>query len=425
MKAYLLHVRSSLARYALLPLAALGLVILFGRNRFWIGIWPETGAAITATAFFMSLFCAGLAAWTAARADVHGLREQAASAAITPLKLEATRFAAELAWLLTGYLVVLLVAFTATASTSFPPGVLMFSAYAVLGLIWIVLSVAWGWLIGRLLNPVIAGLTAALAWFIFASTVGNSAGATPVSGPPWLELSTVTLVVRLIVVLLFVLAICALPSRAAGPQRYRQRSALTVGALLVVTATLLMTTAQTPRSPTASPVCLRGEIEYCLWPEHEKYLRLVADVDARVADLPLELRLPERIVDYSLSGLSQSGGESAVLAAGDFTPEVDISEGSPWALARGVAAAITGEILAACDPLAPNDPEYRWDQLQAWLDWRLVGGGSPDYTTSAPNELEAAWDAGHRAAATLSDAEQADWAAELIATGMDRYCRAA
>lgn len=57
-----LHLRCSTGRYGFLPLSLLGVAILFGRSRYWLGIWPETGAAAQLSGYFLSVLAAGLAA---------------------------------------------------------------------------------------------------------------------------------------------------------------------------------------------------------------------------------------------------------------------------------------------------------------------------------------------------------------------------
>jgi hypothetical protein len=166
-------------------------------------------------------------------------------------------------------------------------------------------------------------------------------------------------------------------------------------------------------------------IEYCLWPEHAKYVPMIEAVDRRVAALPVQLPLPERLVDYGLSGSTRWVDRYTVIALeGSFAPEFDISEGSRWALARDVARAILNTVFTECEPNAQRDPEHRWDQLLGWLEWRLAGGGTPDYRTDAPTELQAAWSVGRRSAAGLSEQEQAAWVTTVIAEKKEQFCRA-
>jgi hypothetical protein len=423
MRMALLHLRTSLARWAALPLAALGLVVIFRRNTFWFGIWPEAGAAVAVGAFFMSLIGAGLAAWSAARTDVYRVREQTSSSARRGTTLELYRFAATLGWQVAAYLVVAFVAAFFVVRDGSPPGFRWFVGYVGLGAFLVVMANGWGWLVGRLLNPTVAALTALFSWFLVVSLVGDPAEATPVSGPPWVTVEFGSVALRLGIALVFCVAVCALaPRTAPRPVRLR-RTALAAVALVAVGATLSSTSALGHRAPVADPVCVEGAMTYCLWPEDEKYVPMVRAVDARVAALPLALELPDKMVDYSLSGSTRwVSDDLEVELPGDFPPEFDISEGSQWALARGVSVAIVASEFSQCDLDAPVDPDFRWEQLRAWLEYRLAGGGSRDYTTDAPEEFQKAWAQGYRAAAELSDAEQADWARELIATTNDRYC---
>jgi hypothetical protein len=162
---------------------------------------------------------------------------------------------------------------------------------------------------------------------------------------------------------------------------------------------------------------------YCLWPEHEKYVALVRAIDAEVAALPIELQLPDRVVDYALSGSRRWVDGIEVEQEGEFAAEFDISEGSRWALARGVATAITVEVFSDCrTPQGLNDPEHRWDQLQAWLEARLAGGGNPDYTTNTAQGMQPAWQMGRRVAAEMTDEKQAAWAAGVIGSRTRAYC---
>ncbi|MDG4771818.1 hypothetical protein [Solwaraspora sp. WMMD792] len=411
-----LQLRTSVARWGFAPLLVLGLAILFGRSRFWIGIWPETGAAAQISAFFVSVFAAGLAAWIAAAVELRGLHEQEAAAAIRPVTIELTRFAAALSWLVAPYLLVAAVAFATTAATIFPPGVSTFFQYVLLGLTTIIFGTAWGWLVGKLLAPLVAAICAALSWFIATSLLEASTQLTRVSGPPWFELHLDSIAVRLAAVALFAVAVCALPARTVRPALFGRRVAVAVLALAGIVAAHLTTTVVSYRAPVAEPLCIQRTIEYCLWPEHEKYVPMIEELDREVAALPVELELPDRVVDYALSGSTQWIDEyTARELPGRFDPEFDISEGSRWGLARGVASAILGTVFADCEPQAEPDPERRWNQLFAWLEWRLAGGGAPDYRTNAPADLQAAWAVGRDVADASSGQDQAAWASTLIA----------
>ncbi|WP_162562149.1 hypothetical protein [Salinispora oceanensis] len=426
MRALWLNLKNNSARWGFLPLTILGIAVLFGRNRFWIGIWPESGAAAQVGAYFLSIFAAGSAAWVAASVELRGLSEQAMSAAIRPIKVELTRFSATLLWLIAPYLVVSASAFVATAVTLFPQGWLSFLMYILLGTALIVFGASWGWLVGKLLSPLVAALCAALSWFIGMSLLGSVTQLVRQSGPPWIEVQSTPVILRLTVILAFAAIVCALPSRVARPVLFGQRVAVSVAALVGVVAVHLTTVVADQRPPAAKPLCLQKTIEYCLWPEHAKYAPMIEAIDQQIAMLPVDLPLPDRVVDYALSGSTKwSDDRTAIEVPGKFDPEFDISEGSRWALARGVARAIMGTVFAECRPDAAPDPERRMEQMFAWLEWRLADSGGPDYRTNAPASLQTAWSTGRLAAAGKSDQDQGIWVSAIVADVKKHHCRAA
>ncbi|BCL15773.1 hypothetical protein [Micromonospora sagamiensis] len=426
MSALWLQMRFSIARMGFIPLALLGIVILFGRNRFWIGIWPESGAAVQVSAVFLSIFAAGVAALIAARVESRGLHEQAAAAAIRPFVIELSRFTAALLWLASPYLIVVIAGFVATAVKLFPPGVGIYFEYVLIGAAMIVFGTAWGWLVGRLLTPLLAAVCAALSWFIGAAFLASTAGAAVMSGPPWMEVRFGAVGVRLAAVLLFAAVVCALPWRADWRGSFGRWVWVALLALVGTVTSFVNTSVVGHRAPVAKPLCIQGVMEYCLWPEHAKYVPMIQDLDRRLAALPVQLPAPERVVDYALSGSTEwIDEEIEVELPGAFPPEFDISTGSRWALARGIAAAILDSTFADCGHRTQPDPDHRWDQLHAWLEWRLAGGGTHDYSTNAPSDLQAAWSVGRQTAQRKSEQDQAGWVIKLIAEEKNRYCNAA
>jgi len=404
---------------------AVGLLVLYNRPTYWVGIWPETGAAVAVSAFFMSLFVAGSSAWAAARLELMDVRALAAARTNRRLFVEGNLWAAALFWLTAPLLAVAALAAATTAASGVQAGFPSFVGYGILGLLLVWLAGAWGWIVGRLLEPLVAALAAALSWFIIGSLAGEITGATPVSGPPWIALQASALVLRSSAALLLIVTIVALTGRSEDQRSRLKGAAFVAVAALVVAASHVALPVQQPRSPVASPLCVNGHIEYCLWPEHEKYVPLIRQVDAEVGAVPLDLPLPPKIVDYSLSGSTQWIDGNQVELPGEYAPEFDISEGSRWALARGVAKAITRSVLSTCERSAAiEDPAHHWDLLLAWLEVRLAGGGSPDYTTNAPANIQAAWFEARRVSVELNDAQQAAWAVSVI-DGHQKYCSGA
>lgn len=409
-----LHLRVNPARYAFIPLILVGVGILLVRNRYWAGVWPEAGAALTTCAFFMSLLVAGLSGWVSARNDARRLRTTDSSGVRRPALSEAIRLLMTATWIVGAYVVVGISAAVISATTFMAAGFGQFLRYAALGLVSILFALFWGWLLGRLLSPAVAGTAAILSWFVVQSLVGARSNATPTSGPPWFELNSASIGLRLGAVLLLAIAVAS--ARVEHTGRRRQIAVMfAFGAAVIVVVSHLSTTVVVPRPASSTPVCVKGLIEYCLWPEHAKYRAMVEQIDDELRDLPVSLTLPPKIVDYALSGRITYESETAVVTnAGDFPPEFDISEGSRWALARGIAIAIVGEMTKTCGTDAVEESRTQIEQLFAWLEWRLAGGGEVDYTTDAPIEIQNAWAEGRDAAKNLTEEEQQTWATARI-----------
>lgn len=422
MTAFAFHLRTNLARWGVIPLTALCIAVTFARSRYWIGIWPEAGAAAQVSAVFVGIFGAGFAAWMAATIDVRGLREQTAAASVPAWAIDGLRLGATLTWVLVPYLAVSATCAVATAATVHGSGVGEFVNYVVLGLISVVFGTTFGWFVGRLLTPRLATIVAALGWFIAASILGAYGSASEVSGPPWYEMNSGVLMIRLAAVLLLVAVMTLIPARDGS---FVRRVGLAVTVFGLVVATHVATDARSYREPVANPLCVSGRIEYCLWPEDAKYASLIKEVDSRIGELPVELPLPDRMVEYALSGSFVIRDDIIIQLPGDFDPEFDISEGNRWALAHAVSTAIVDTVFIACLPQELSDPDLRREQLRAWLEWRLVGGGEPDYRTDAPDDLQNAWTLGRKVAASASPEEQATWVQRMIRETNDQYCRTA
>ncbi|HEY0698625.1 MAG TPA: hypothetical protein VGD43_12545, partial [Micromonospora sp.] len=84
MSAFRLHLRNCPVRWALPVLVALDLAALFLRSRYWIGVWPETGAAAQVPAYLLAPLVAGAAAWAAAAPVRQRTGEQVAAARVHP-----------------------------------------------------------------------------------------------------------------------------------------------------------------------------------------------------------------------------------------------------------------------------------------------------------------------------------------------------
>ena len=418
-----LHLRSAPARHLVVPFLVVGLLVLFVRTDYWVGFWPETGGAVSVCAYFLGLLAAASSAWISARGDASGARALAATTSVRPTgRAESARVAAHLVWIALSFVALSVVPAFMTWRSGPPAGVSFFLAYLLAAATMLLLASAWGWLVGRLLSPVVAASVAGLGWVIIAALLSSSSGAFPISGPSWLLLDPTVLFGRCAAVLLVVALVALIPDRRAHLARFRLTATGAGVAMALVLTAVATTTLLVPRPAPENPLCVQGKIRYCLWPENSANLPLIRAQDARVASLPAGLVLPERVVDY---GMSQDtvvidGIEHEV--RGDFPPEINILEGNRWSLADSLAGAITQETFAACAAVVDDDPDHPTLQLQGWLERRLAGGGTPDYSTNAPADLQAAFDAGARAA-SLDEAGQHAWAQATIEGYRAGACR--
>jgi hypothetical protein len=393
------------------------------RSDYWIGIWPETGATASTAAFFLSLLASGATAWAVARDRFSGVAELSHHSSHWPVTLNLCKFVGIYFWITLAFAGTCATAAVITIRSGAHPGIEFFWKYVCVGVVCLTLSTLWGWLLGLFFSPVIAGLSAAFSWFIIVSTIGNAADFAPISGPAWIDVRLDSILLRVTAMSLLAVAVLARSTGETRRVRLFGRNLALGAALCLVTVVSLQNPLLEQRPPVANPVCVQGEIRYCLWPENEKYASLIREVDAQVTRLPAGFEIPPEIYDYSLSGGTQiRDGVVFTLPADEAAPEFDISEGSRWSLARGVAMAVADRTFMYCEPTTPGDPDPRRDQLQAYVESRLAGGGAPDYTTDAPSELLDAWQAGYDAAATLSDADQQVWVLEVVSGYKSDHC---
>ncbi|QSB14332.1 hypothetical protein JQS43_23005 [Natronosporangium hydrolyticum] len=427
MSAWWLHLRNSPIRLALPVLIVLDLAVLFLRNRHWIGVWPETGAAAQVPAYLLGVVGAGAAAWAASAPARQGLREQLSSARVRPTRAEAHQLGATLTIILIPYLLGQAVAFAMTART-FPPGVHLWLGYLVLGLFVLLMSVAMGWLCGKLFAPVFAALTAALGFLLLIGLLDASAEFVVASGRPDVVVDPLSLAWRLAAILVLLLVMLWLPGSGA-PRQYRRRSLVLVPVVMPLLAGLVLTDAVAARQPPGDrATCIEGATTICVWPEHEKYLPQLGEVSARIDLLPDAIVPPPRINEIGLEQTPYSGGGEPPISEGDSAPTFFIAEGSPWSYASTISIAIAASTFAYQDveecnwrQLTPRD-RHRLGAVEAWLETYLADQDTPDYQTNAPAEIQAAWTAGREVAGWDSLADQFEWAEAEVHELRGRYC---
>lgn len=430
------HLRNSPIRWTLPVLVVVDLAMLFLRNRHWVGVWPETGAAGQVTVYFLGALTAGAAAWAAAAPSRHHLREQLAVTRVHPAVPEAYRLGATLLILLTPYLVGQAVAFAVTART-FPPGWQLWLGYFTLGLVAMLLAVGLGWTFGRLLGSRFAALFALLSWLAITGVAAPILGSTVVAGggPPELMVDPTAVVVRLTLVVVLLATLPTLPPIDQLRERLRSTLVPATAAVALAVSMLAAGVIVDRPPPGEDAICVEGRTVLCIWPEHQKYLPMIQDVGARVDALPDEFVTPPLVNQSGLERVRRTdrwGNIEFLLDEEEHAPYFYLQEGSPWSVAGGVAKAITRLTWSGdnCDVFAnrENLTEDDWQRIRAfdaWLEAYLAGSHTPDYSTNAPLQAQQDWAVGHEVARTLPTADQLEWAAQEIVEIRGAHCQTA
>lgn len=423
-----LHLRNSPIRWALPVLVVVDLAVLFLRNRYWIGVWPETGAAAQVPAYLLGIVGAGAAAWSAGAPQRHGLEEQLRAARVQPMVSEAHRLHATVIILLIPYLIGQTVAFAVTART-FPPGVHLWLGYLLLGLFAILLSVALGWACGHLFGPVFAALVAALG-FLFLTALLDRVGFVVVSGRPEVAVDPMPLALRLGSVVALLLVLLWLSAAGVSGQA-RRRAWVLVPAILPLVVVMFSTNAVADRKQPGNKVtCVRGSTVLCIWPEQEKYLPQLRALSARIDLLPDAFVRPPRINEVGLLKTRYIGPDGKEYLGYEGGPPIfQILEGSPWSYAGDIGTAVTASTFGfqdfqACDwqKITSSDEPRLW-AVGAWLEAFLAGEDSPDYHTNAPTQMQQAWAKGRAIAGNRSRVDQLRWAEGEVNDLRGRYCQ--
>jgi hypothetical protein len=429
MRTLWLHLRNSPVRWALPVLIALDLAILFLRTRYWVGVWPETGAAAQVPAYLLGVLGAGAGGGGAgcplpppAR---HATAEQLDAARVRPAVIEAYRMAATIVLLLVPYLVGQAAGFVVTART-FPPGLHLWLGYFALGIFAILLAVVVGWTVGKIFGPMLAALLASLAFLVLLGLLDRQGSAIVVTGRPFVVVDSAVLAFRLGIVAVVLVVLLWVPSFGRLRGRHLTLPAIATALLFVV---LLTTSIVIPREPAEGRAsCVSGPTRLCIWPEHEKYLPQLKDVNLRIAALPEAFVVPPQINEFGIDrGLQYGDQVDLRLENPAAAPYFQIIEGSPWSFAGGIASAISAATFrfqdsdnCAWHPVSEADMS-RLAILGAWLEAYLAGEAIPDFQTDAPPQVQDDWARG-RAMLSIASAEQFRWAEGEVNEIRGRYC---
>jgi hypothetical protein len=414
MTVYLIELRRSALRWWWPLLCALDLAVLLGRNTYWIGVWPQASAAAQIPAMFLGPVMAGAAAWAAGRRFRQGTGELHEAAARPPWQQEAALLAAALTYAVVPYVLGLAVAAVLTAPDAGPG--FLWPGYPLLGLSVIVGCTALGHLAGRLLPFRLAvPVLCAIGCFLALTSLGDVLALSVLSGYPQDEVAPVPLALRLACAAALVgVALTAVRPAVGGFVSPRRAVAVTGAGLGVFGVLAVSVVAAGPlgreRERPDAPVCTDGAPVICLWPENRKYLPVMAAMAERAGALPAGLfTVPDRFDEKGLSGLDRTRFE--------YHQDFSIISGSPWS----VSPTIAGRILEAstppyCDAADEETGERRQHaifELLVWIEARLNNASQPSDVHGGPPGVDLRRIGG---LITLSEAEQAQWAAERLET---------
>ncbi|MET7656804.1 hypothetical protein [Streptomyces sp. NPDC005486] len=415
------HIRFNRLQWWILPLAVADLAILFLRTRYWIGIWPEAGAAAQVPALMLGVVASGLAAWISGSRARNRVEEQLAAAPRRPALLEFYRFSAVLFTFAVPYACGVIAAWAFTVVHN-PPGMAMFFAYALAGGIALWLACGFGWLVGRLLAGRFATIIAILSWVIVALNFGPSIGLSFISGHAYTNVIFTSLALRWAAGILFLGSLLFLPLHI------RRKVQMPVLASLMTAALAAVVVANYPmvhdRKAPKRETCTTGSIELCYWPEEAKYVPMMREVGLRASNLPKVFKLPKRAYEYGLKmERIKIGAKVYEQTTGDFS----ILEGNKWSLASSLASSISQQTFpSACDWSAVEaNNDYTADKLQHWVEITLAGGGTPEYRlgNGGASGFYEARNQAEKIAKNKTKSAQYAWAAKTAEKFDERYCQ--
>ncbi|MER8235904.1 ABC transporter permease [Streptomyces sp. NPDC094049] len=372
---YRVELRRSPLLTAFPVMIAVDLAVLFGRSRYWIGVWPEASAAAQIVTLFLGPVLAGVSAWQAGRSSRAGMPEFLLAAARPGWQIEAQRLAATLTL---GFLAYGIGCLTAAAVSlgEAGPGFL-WPSYLLLGAATLIIFASVGHLAGRWWpSPGFTPVVCALGCFI--SMLGLPFKFNVLAGTPDTHVSPAPLAVRLFLALaLAVLAVTAPPRRNKAERQISHRRlprptrAVVLGsavcALVALAAAPSMGELRVERAASeTSPLCDRADESaprVCVWPEHRKYLPELTRIAQRL-DRPSQawVKAPDEFYEFGLrrTPLGDRG--------------FDIAEGHTRTAAIAMADQVFTTSLGRCLP--PPRERRAWqaiDNIHLWLEYQAMG----------------------------------------------------
>ncbi|MEU4096684.1 ABC transporter permease [Streptomyces sp. NPDC026673] len=414
LNAYRIELRCSPLLTAFPVMIAVDLLVLFGRSRYWIGVWPEASVAAQIVTLFLGPVLAGVSAWQAGRASRAGMPEFLLAAARPDWRIEATRLAATLTLGFLAYGIGCLTA-AAVSLEDAGPGFL-WPSYLLLGASTLIIFSSVGHLAGRWW-PSVAFTPIVCALGCFVSMLALPFKFNVLAGPPDTYIRPLPVAIRLLLALaLAVLAVTAPPLRRKVERQMPRRKlprhihAVAVGSVVCSLTALAAIPAagelrvERPASA-AAPLCDRVDESaprVCVWPEHQKYLPELTRMARRLGQPTLPwIKVPDEFNEYGLQRTER--GDRGF----------DITEGHVRAAAIAMAHQVFTASFGRCGP--PHKERRAWqafDNIHLWLEYQAMGQDPVVADKGLHNDGAFAAQREATKATRMPSAEQQDWVAQ-------------
>ncbi|MFI0963292.1 ABC transporter permease [Streptomyces sp. NPDC021080] len=374
LRTYRTELRRSPVLVALPALVVIDLLVLFGRARYWIGVWPEASAASQEVTLFLGPALAGLAAWQAGRASRAEMPEALSVAARPAWQAEAVRLGATLTLGFTAYAVGCLVA-AGVSIREGGPGFL-WPSYLLTGMATLTIFAAVGHMVGRWWpSAAFTPAACALGSFICMAGLGQSLDMFVLSGTPdqmlrtgpvlWhLAFAAALTLLAVVVPVKFSRGLSHWPLSAARYLAVLATAAATVVALLGIPAAGGI---QGERSAASvRPLCksvANGSSRVCVWPEHRKYLPELARMADNLSRIPQAwVREPNVFAEYGL--LRTKWGDRGF----------DVAEGHVRTAAVAMSSNVFDASFPKCRPPVENRDAWQsaLERIELWLEYRAM-----------------------------------------------------
>ncbi len=407
-------------------MTALGVVMLTTRLPSWVGSWPATGIIVQIAGVYLALVVAAAGAWAGGAESRDSTAEQLAATAVSPWRRSTLELSALAIASAGSYLAVSAVAVARTVGKA-GPGLAIGAGYWLSGLLAMLLCLALGWLLGRVLRGPVAVLVAVIAAFGTLQGPETAPFALVDGDPQWT--SDVRVLVLKIALVSALLGVAIIMPASSGPGRrtHAIRATAAVAAAAIVGGCIVVGAPQVFRDP-VKPLCIEDRLTVCVWPEQRVHLSMVQEVVARADRLPPEISFAqtnfselglrtrqvwegdsvhfEHFIDGDWVATELGGGDGAAQVPAPFR----LIDASPWAVASEIASRASWE---GDECAAGAESSIR---LRAWVEATLAGGGSPAYVMGGdPTMVEFRQQGMAMADPSIPEPDRAAWASEMAA----------